>query len=339
MRRLLTFGVLLVLLCFALPRLWLTLHKSPETPAPTPASPEAVTQLESGATLAVRQTDGTTVQMDMNAYLWGVVAAEMPASFEMEALKAQAVAARTYAMNRIGAQNQNHPDAAVCMDYRCCQAYISPQEALLNWGSSAYDNTQKILSAVQETERDVILYEGKLISALFHSSSAGQTVDAVQVWGNAVPYLVAVDSPEGEDVPNFSSTVRIPLEEFRQTCLATYPEADLSGSPEGWIADISRSAGGSVESLSVGGVFMRGAAFRSLCGLRSANFHTSIVDNSLEISVLGFGHGVGMSQYGANALAKSGKTYKEILSWYYTGVSVEACPEILWDSLRPTAPQ
>ncbi len=288
----------------------------------------AVTQL-SGKTFSVFTGD-EIVEMDVNDYLWGVLAAEMPASFEEEALKAQAVAARTYAMDKSARTNSNHPDADVCCDHTCCQAYISKEDAMANWGDSASYYADKITTAINETGNEVLLYEGNLITAVFHSSSAGATEDAVAVWGNAVPYLVSVESPEGETVPNYNSEVTFSAEEFASKIKAYYPEANLEGSATTWIGASQLAASGSVSEILVGGVSIRGTSMRSILGLRSTTFTVTTYEDQLIFSVTGYGHGVGMSQYGANTMAAEGSNYEEILTWYYTGVTVETCPEEFW---------
>ena len=280
--------------------------------------PPAQTQQEaalpdSGHTLKIQGSDGQITEMDLNQYLWGVVAAEMPASFHEEALKAQAVAARTYALHR--GKTDNHPDADLCTDYRCCQAWIARDQAQSNWG---------------DTANQVILYDGQLIDAVFHSSSASATQDAVEVWGNSVPYLQSVTSPEGDGVPDYESQVRLTSQEFKDKFLAAQPDAALDGDPAAWVTDTQRTAGGSVHSITIGGVTVTGAQARSIFGLRSATFTLTYADDAFTFSVTGFGHGVGMSQYGADAMAEEGKTCAEILQHYYTGVTVEECPAALF---------
>ncbi len=279
-------------------------------------------ELKGGDTLRVL-LDGEVREMAVNEYIWGVTAAEMPASFEPEALKAQAVAARTYALRRAAVPNTNHPDADVCGDHTCCQAYISPEQAAANWGDNAEAYTAKITRAVADTGLEVIRYQGALIDAVFHSSSAGSTQDAVAVWGGSVPYLVSVKSPEGEEVPNFHSEVSLSAEEFRSTLLAAHAGANLGDDPQWWFGEVQRTAGGSVSQINIGGVLLGGGEVRSLFGLRSANFTVEAKGDQIVFRAAGYGHGVGMSQYGANAMAKQGKGYQDILSWYYTGVTIE----------------
>ena len=322
----------LLLLLFLLP---LLLIRGPEgaepeeTPIPTgtlPLDRTVVTTPPAGADSAVSVRvalgDGEVLTLPLDKYLWRVVAAEMPASFEPEALKAQAAAARTYTLSKMGRQVEAHPEADVCTDFSCCQAYIDPAAAAAGWGARAAEYEAKIAAAVAATGGKVILYEGSPIQAVFHSSSAGRTVDAVEVWGNAVPYLAGVESPEGEEVPNWHSTARFPAEEFKALFLAEYPQAALEGEPAGWFAAPAYNSAGGVASLAIGGVEVSGGALRSLLGLRSAHFTVETGPDSVAFSVTGYGHSVGMSQYGANALARQGKSWEEILCWYYTGVTI-----------------
>ncbi len=287
---------------------------------------------ESGHTLAVRMPDGTTETMDLNTYLWSVVAAEMPAAFEQEALKAQAVAARTFAL--ANTHKDNHPDADVCTDFACCQAWISRADAEANWGEEAIANANRITTAVADTADEVVLYEGQPIQAAFHSSSGDTTQNAVEVWGYDAPYLVSVSSPEGDEVPDYHSQKSLTDEEFRDLVLATYPEANLGADPDQWAGAPVYNSGGTVATMNIGGVELSGSQVRTLFNLRSACFSLEHADGVFTFSVTGFGHGVGMSQYGANSMAQAGSTYPEILQHYYTGVTVEQCPDWVWDTLH-----
>ena len=293
---------------------------------------------DSGRSLAVLLPDGTVEDMDLNQYLWGVVAAEMPASFETEALRAQAVAARTFSLKKASVPSSSHPQADICTDYACCQAWISRTQAESNWGADAPVYANRITAAVADTGNQVILYDGQLIEAVFHSSSGDATQDAMEVWGGSVPYLKSVSSPEGAEVPDYNSQKTMTVQAFRETFLAARPEADLSGDPVDWIADLVYNDGGSVRSLVIGGVQVSGTQTRSIFGLRSACFSVEIQGDAVTFFVTGFGHGVGMSQYGANTMAKAGKSYPEILQHYYTDVTVEECPADLWNLGKADAP-
>ena len=332
MKQVVATALVLLLIFFLLPLL--LIHNEPlasgeDVPVPTGELPLDRTVVSPAISedgkidVRVSLGDGEILTLPLDKYLWRVVAAEMPASFEPEALKAQVVAARTYTVSKMGRTVETHPDADVCTDITCCQAYTDPAEAAANWGDSAQAYTDKIAAAVADTDGMVALFQGAPIQAVFFSSAAGKTVDAVEVWGNSVPYLTSVDSPEGEeDVPNYHSTVTVPLEEFKAKISAAHPDADLSGEPAGWFANTVQNSGGGVEYVDVGGVTLRGSELRTLFGLRSTYFTPSAVAEGVSFSVTGYGHGVGMSQYGANTLAKEGKDYQEILKWYYTGVEI-----------------
>ena len=278
---------------------------------------------DKGRAVRLKMDDGQVVELTMAEYLWGVVAAEMPASFEEEALKAQACAARTYTVTRQNRPTDKHPDADICGDSTCCQAYIERADAEARWGLNAQEYSEKIERAVAETDGLGILYDGQPIQALFFSSAAGKTVDAVEVWGNSVDYLKSVDSPEGDEVPNYHTQAVFSADEVKSLTLAAYPGADLSGDPSGWFGSPSRNDGGGVISIPLGGVTLTGSQVRSLFSLRSATFTVSYADGNFTFDVTGYGHGVGMSQYGANAMAKEGSTFREVLTWYYTGAQVD----------------
>lgn len=281
-------------------------------------------ELDASVTLRVLHGD-TVEEMTLGDYLVGVVRAEMPASFELEALKAQAVAARTYTAYKI-LSGGNHGDTAdICTDSTCCQAYISQERAMENWGDAAEENETKVEEAVRGTDGQTILYGGVPILAVFHSSSAGQTRAAGEVWVNDLPYLQPVDSPEdGDSIPNYYSRVAFTPEQFREKIHASYPEADLTGDMSGWLKNAKTDSSGSVETVDVGSVTIKGTTMRTLLGLRSACFTWEVQAGEMVFFVTGFGHGVGMSQYGANRMAREGADYVEILTHYYTGVSVEA---------------
>ena len=264
-------------------------------------------------------------EMTLGEYLVGVVRAEMPASFEPEALKAQAVAARTYTLYKMQTGGNHGDTADICTDSTCCQAYISEENARNNWGENADAYEEKIETAVRETDGETILYGGVPILAVFHSSSAGMTRAAGQVWLNDLPYLQSVTSPEqGNSIPNYYSRTEFTQEQFREKVLAAEPEADLSGPAETWLQNAVTDTAGSVSTVDVGGVTVKGSTLRSILGLRSACFEWEVQDGKLVFFVTGYGHGVGMSQYGAQQMAKDGADYLEILTHYYTGVTVEA---------------
>lgn len=328
-------GLGLLALFFLLPLLALPAEEGPRdtpiptatlpalTPSPSPTpGPEPVAGWDEGQTLRVLFGDGRVETMTVKDYLWGVVAAEMPASFQTEALKAQAVCARTYCLRQRQEGTDKHPGADVCTDYTCCQAFLTREQAGANWGSETRRYTDKIAGAVAATDGLLCLYEGEPIDAVFFSSSAGRTSDAAAVWGAAVPYLTSVESPEGAEVPGWQTIATFTPGEFTGRFLAAHPEADFSGETDTWIRDLTADDTGLVTAVTIGGVTVTGGQARSALGLRSAHFTAETGEDQIAFTVTGYGHGVGMSQYGANALAGEGRGFVEILKWYYTGVTV-----------------
>lgn len=291
---------------------------------PEPAAPEtAAVHHDRDVTLTIQDGD-TTEQMTLERYLTGVVRGEMPASFEMEALRAQAAAERSYVYYQLAAGRKDaHPDADFCTDHTCCSAYLSETAAREKWGGDFAPWNTRVEQAVSDTDGQVVLYNGRPILAVFHSSSAGRTAAAGDVWSGDLPYLVSVDSPEGEEtVPNYYSTVTFTAAEAKEKLLAAYPELKLSGTPDRWFGTAAENGSGRVETVSVGGTDIEGTELRRIFGLRSACFTVAADSESVTFRVTGYGHGVGMSQYGANQLAREGKTWQEILEWYYTGATV-----------------
>ena len=286
------------------------------SPAPTPGAGDRAHPIR------VLLKDGTVETLNMADYLWRVVAAEMPASFDEEALRAQTVCARTYSLWRQAAGSHEAEGADVCADSTCCQAYISPENAALRWAEKTEVWSSKIAGAVARTDGQVLTYEGALIQAVFFSSANGATADAMEVWSRSLPYLVQVDSPEGDEVPNYRTTVVLTAEQVRKAAEDAELECDLSGGPSDWFRNLTRTASGRVESVELGGVYLSGGAVRRLFSLRSASFDVAEEDGVFTFSVTGYGHGVGLSQYGANAMAKAGSGWREILAHYYTGAEL-----------------
>ena len=257
----------------------------------------------------------TITQMELDTYLTGVVLAEMPTSFEVEALKAQAVVARTYTM-RAHNRGGRHDGAAVCTDSTCCQAYISPENYLAAGGTQ--ESVDKIQNAVIATSGQVLTYGGELIEATYFSCSGGTTEDAAAVWGAEYPYLKSVSSPGEEHATHYTDTVVFSASQFEAAL-----GRELSGTPASWFGVTTYTTGGGVASMEIGGKTYQGTQLRSLLGLRSTAFMVSADLNSVTITTKGFGHRVGMSQYGADAMAVLGSSYAEILAHYYQGTSLD----------------
>ena len=289
----------------------------------TPALPEAESEsisptqiaaaLDPATVLTVVNRAGNLQQMDLREYLVGVVLAEMPADFASEALKAQAVVARTYTRKRM--EGGKHGQAAVCMDSGCCQGWRSGEDYLAQGGKPSA--VEKVRAAVADTDGLVLRYEGRLIDATYFSCSGGVTEDAVAVWGQDVPYLKSVQSPGEEEAPRFSDSVTFSPGDF-----AGKLGLSAAGDPGSWFGDVTYTDGGGVESISVRGKTFSGTGFRSKLALRSTAFSVAVEGKSITITTRGFGHRVGMSQYGAQAMAQEGSSFSEILAHYYTGTEL-----------------
>ena len=263
---------------------------------------------DASTTIKVKLSDGAVVSLSMADYLWRVVAAEMPASFEPEALKAQAVTARTYTLYKrsIGV-NPNHPDADVCADINCCQAYLDRTRPPPTGGTAPRPIRRRSpRPSLPRTDRpsSTTARPSTRCSSLLRGGADPELSGGV---GRQRALSGERGEPGGEEVPKYRTTVEVPAEEFRTTFLAQYPQADLSGEASGGLGRRYPPSSGGVETMSVGGVTVKGTALRTLFGLRSASFTVEAEGDQVVFSVTGYGHGVGMSQYGANALAKEGR--------------------------------
>ncbi len=269
-------------------------------------------EIPTGKNLQVLMPGGTVHEMALEEYVLGVVLGEMPASFETEALKAQAVVARTYAL-----REKRHQNANICTDHTCCQAYCAPEAY-----TGGKEALEKVRSAVLATAGQVVTYQGALIEATYFSCSGGKTEDAVAVWGQSVPYLQAVDSPGEEKAANYLKTVSMSASEFSAAF------GGLTGTPSTWIGKITYTNGGGVDTISIGGNTYKGTQVRQKLGLRSTAFVITVVGSSVTITTKGNGHRVGMSQYGADAMAVTGSSYGEILAHYYPGTKLQGIDNI-----------
>lgn len=265
-------------------------------------------------------------EIEIEEYIKGVVAGEMPASFELEALKAQAVAARTYMLFKIKKNSSNpeqHPDAPICTGIHC-QVYYSKDMLLEKYSQDWFDKYwNKIDIAVELTRGEILTYDNKVIEPLFHSTSGGKTENSEEVFGTFMPYLRSVESPYEEASPKLNASVTIPIDEFIKKLSDEYGILDLTEKNlKSKISLLEMSEGGKIKSLKIGDKVLTGRDIRSLYNLNSANFRFVQSKDSIEIITTGYGHGVGMSQYGANGMAKKGYDYASILKHYYTGVEI-----------------
>lgn len=268
--------------------------------------------------------DGEARTMKLEDYVTSVVAGEISPDFPTEAIRAQAVAARTYALykQKTGRPAQ-HEEADVCDDPAHCAAFVDLKtEAAARWGEQANTAQDVIRQAVEDTAGQVLTYEGELIVAVFSSAAGEKTERAVDVWGSDIPYLQSVDSPGGEACPKYYDAVVLTADEIRERAAKTLPSADLSGDPSGWFKASERSEAGGIVRMKFGGVEVKGTVMRTLLGLNSTNFTVKIDGNTLTFTTTGYGHGVGLSQWGAKYSAEQGQTYDEILAHYYPGTTL-----------------
>lgn len=272
-------------------------------------------QIPRSFAVLVRDNTGKAEQWDVEDYLIGVVLAEMPVSFESEALKAQAVAARTYA-RKAWETGGKHGDGSVCRRGSCCQAYLSAREYVDQGGS--LEGVAKVRQAVNATRGQVLTFEGGLIEATYFSCSGGSTEDALAVWGTDFPYLRAVESPGEEKAAHYSDTLVFTPEEFAAALGVT-----LEGKPEQWFQNVRFTSGGGVNTMEIGGKVYTGIWLRKALGLPSTAFSIGTENGQITVTTRGYGHRVGMSQYGADAMAVTGKSYREILAYYYPGTELE----------------
>lgn len=264
---------------------------------------------------------GEVLEVSVRDYLIGVVCAEMPASFETEALKAQAVAAHTYA-ERIRLQNQANPNANLqnadfSNDSAVYQAFYTQEQIREAYGDAFEERYGKVAAAVDAVADELLYYNDEPIVAAFHAISSGKTESAEAIWGTALSYLVSVDSESDTAVPAYSETVTLSPDEVKTRIWQDNPNTEFSDDPAEWLRIRTVSGVGTVLSISVGSDTMSGQELRTALGLRSACFTVTYADGQFSFTTKGYGHGVGMSQYGANAMAKAGETYETILLHYY----------------------
>lgn len=267
---------------------------------------------------------GEVEELNIDEYLYGVVASEMPASFEIEALKAQAVVARTYTIYQIINNANKHENVDICDNYACCQAWISKDERFAKWEpSEAESNWQKILDAVNSTSGKIITYEGKPINAFFHSNSGGITESSLNIWGGIdYPYLKSVETVGESGYTQYSSEVKLTKEELQNKMKEKYEDFSIDYSQENCISILEYTTSNRVKTIKIGNKEIAGTEARTIFALKSTNFTFTINEENIIFSVIGYGHGVGMSQTGADALAKAGSNYEEIIKHFYTGVEI-----------------
>ena len=258
--------------------------------------------------ITVYRSNGSVINLNMTDYLIGVVSSEMPASFNLEALKAQSVLARTYALKA-------KQTGKKLTDTVSTQSYIDIDQMKNKWGNSFNTYYNKIKNAVENTNGEYLSYNGNYIEALYHSTNNGKTESSLDVFGNYYPYLISVSSEYDKNASSYLRTISMPLDTISN-------KLGLSLNNDSVISILSYTDGGNIKEININGNNFSGKKVRELLGLRSADFDISISDNNANITTRGYGHGVGMSQYGANGMANAGYSYKDILSHYYPGTTL-----------------
>lgn len=331
--------IIIILIVLILPSLLVAMfsRRNPDIPPPH------VYSYDEGESIQVKKSSATYQEptitlynhytkslesIPLEEYVVGVVAAEMPSSFEMEALKAQAVAARTLAVRKMRSKGgrgcTKYDGADVCSQFNHCQAWISESQQRKNWGDKFQENSNRIRQAVQETRGYIMTYEGQPIEVFFYSTSNGKTEDVAEVFSASLPYYKVVESPGEEDAPRYKETFSFTYDEFIRIFHSQYPNSGLSASKlDQQIKILSWTDSGRVRELMVGNTKIKATEFRTLYNLNSTDFSFRFKQGKVYIDTTGYGHGVGMSQIGANAMAKEGKDYREILKHYYRGVEIE----------------
>ncbi|BBB91533.1 amidase enhancer precursor [Methylomusa anaerophila] len=271
---------------------------------------------------------GEIITMNLEDYVKGVVAAEMPGEFELEALKAQAVAARTYAVKHMayfgGTGTAEHPGADVSSDPKESQAWQSDSVIQMKWGRNYKKYWSKVTLAVDQTRGLIVTYNGEPINAVFHSTSGNRTASAKEVWGFDYPYLRSVACTWDQNSPKYHDVKEVTLVEL-ETKLGTDAgiiAAAQDGNQASIVNIINRTESGRVDKVRIGNKIFSGLEVREKLDLRSSLFDIEPQADKLIIKTVGYGHGVGLCQYGANGQAKKGRDFRQILTYYYTGVAI-----------------
>ena len=333
MKRLIAWILLIVLIAFLLPAILTKKFSFVETVANEQKNEEInneqnannneYTYKNYGTIKLLHSKTGEVQELAMDEYLLGVVSSEMPASFEKEALKAQAIVARTYTVSLIQSGGK-HENADICDDSTCCQAWITKEDRQARWDEDKKDEYwAKIEDAVNSTKGKVIEYNGEVIKAFFHSNSGGKTENVSVVWGGTnLPYLKSVETSGEDAYSQYASELEISKSDFEAKMKEKYSDFTIDYNDANCIEVKEFTDGNRVKTIKIGNKELSGVEVRSILGLRSAHFTYEINGDNIKFNVIGYGHGVGMSQTGADSLAKQGYSYEEIIKHFYTGVEI-----------------
>ena len=321
-----------IFICFLLPAL-LTKSNIPVTAKQEEEKKEDNIQEETETKKHANEKD-TNIQLlhkktgeietvELDNYLCHVVSAEMPADFELEALKAQAVVARTYTMYKV--KYKKHDNADICDDSTCCQAWVSKETRLERWEESKREsNWKKIEQCVEETKGRIITYENEPINAFFHANSGGTTELPINVWGGGnLPYLQVVETAGEEGYTQYASEIEFSYAELIEKLKTKYQDIQIDFTNPEEIKILEYTDSKRVKTIQLGNHRISGVEARSILGLRSTNFEIVKQEGKIKFTVKGYGHGVGMSQTGADTMAKQGRNWEEIIHHFYTGVEIK----------------
>lgn len=276
------------------------------------------------------ESTGEIITVSARDYLLGAVASEMPPSFHSEALKAQAAASYTYAYRRRAQQEATPDESLKGADFSVNTAekegYFPQDQAKEQWGNQFDASWARIEDAVDEVLGKLIVYQGEPVLAVYHAMSGGTTETAQVYWGNDVPYLQSTDSPGDALAPQYETASTFTTDEMKQKLISSFSDLTLGEDPSTWFGQPELSAAGTVTSIPVGDQTVSGRDLRTALGLRSANFSLSLADNVFTVTVHGYGHGVGLSQYGADYMARQGSKWQDIIRHYYQNVEITTAP-------------
>lgn len=273
--------------------------------------------------LILNRTTGEIEEVPVEEYVVGALCSEMPATFHTEALKAQAVSAHTWALYCQRQARESGQPYDFSADPLNWQGYVTEEQARERFGDYFDQYWGRVKNAAQAVWQEIVVDEaGEPIVAAYHAISSGRTESAENVWGNPLSYLMPVDSAGDIHAPGYEESVSFTVEELQSLLQAAEPAPALSDDPSQWLSVLERSGSGYVTLVRVGDQSISGIELRELLGLRSSDFDFALQDGTFTFTTLGYGHGVGLSQYGADYLARQGSDYRTILEHYYTGASV-----------------
>ena len=322
-------------ICFILPALLTKLEiptSSEENGADEESKEESInneyTYNKYGTIKLLHTKTNEVEEVALDTYLCNVVSAEMPADFEKEALKAQAIVARTYTIYKIN--NKKHDNADICDDSTCCQAWISKEDRLARWEENKEEKWNKIEECVNETKGKIITYDNQPINAFFHSNSGGKTELPVDVWGGGsnMPYLQVVETAGEDGYTQYNSEVELTNEEILEKLKEKYSDIQIDFNNDEDIKIVEYTSSERVKTIKFGNHEISGTEARSIFGLKSTNFEVTKEDGKIKFTVKGYGHGVGMSQTGADSMAKSGSSAEDIIKHFYVGVEIKDVNEL-----------